>query len=202
MTQYQNGYCGKREFIHERFIIADYTKSKTRYYDLIRLLCSLFNCRCLRDEQGEYKDYLYFIGRSNSVKNLIYFIRLLVVDIESEVDDHREYQEPIPINWSKHPADILKHGSAKKLHKSSYIAAKRVEIINSNLKELRTILKLKKEFYYDKYATLRKVRENEVMDNTLFPEYIKQYRLTHLKPFKNEPSSTRSSEGKAPKPNA
>lgn len=193
MTQYQHGFP-QRNFTFARFIITDFTKSKTRYYDLIRLLCLLFNCRCLRDEKGMFKDFLYIVGRNKSVAGFAHFLRLMIIDVENEVEDHRYYTVPHYLD----PLEIYTTvgGGQRRKHKSSYIAEQRVRIISDLERGVKTIISLKKEFYYDKYAFIRKVKENEIMDTTFFSEYIRENKLTHLKPFSHAKSSISSSTGK------
>lgn len=187
ITQYQKGFP-KREFIFERFIIADFTKSKTRYYDLIRLLCLLFNCRCLRDETGVYRDFLYFVGRKNSVKGIIYFLRLLVIEVEHSVEDSGDFWNQIP-----QPSNI-------KPHKSSYLASQRIYVIKKFTTQLKNVLSLKKEFYYNKYASVYQIKQNETFDQTFFAEFIRENRLSHLKPFNNAEPPTRPTKGETIQP--
>lgn len=74
--------------------------------------------------------------------------------------------------------EYLKHA-----HKSTKKSAMRCGLIHQFNQILETIILLKETEYYSKYAYIRKVQSNEMLDCTFFREYYKEQRLTHLKPF-------------------
>lgn len=162
ITQYANSFP-KREFIHERLILSDYTRAKTRYYNLIRIFCLLLNCRVVRDEAS---GMIYIIGRKDPVEAFRYYLKQIMHGVENKVN----WFKPETLVWGK--------------HKSSQKADYRGELIKKFEEEVETILSLKKEFYLNKYAAMRQVRDNETLDLTFFAEYIRQNRLTHLKALK------------------
>lgn len=174
ITIYALGFP-KREFIHERFMISDHTKAKTTYYDLIRLLCLLFNVRVLRDD---YTQWIYIVGRRNSVTGFKDYLDMIMDNIETQVSNEKDFEK---VRGPGGVGSIPFRGGE---HLNTYISKYRKKLIKDLYKEVQSILSLKKEFYLDKYAAIRNVRNNELYDQTFFSEYIKGHRLTHLKQFK------------------
>lgn len=163
MSQYPHGFP-KREFIFSRIILSDLTRARTTYEDMIRQFCRLFNCRAARDCVGMFRDHVFIIGRKNSVNAFVYYLRMTIIEIEGKVKI-----EEMPSN---------DHGSTAKMKFRKLLVQKAVE-------QIQTIIQLKEDFYFDKYATMRHVRENEVLDRTFFTEFIRENRLTHLKQYKD-----------------
>lgn len=122
------------------------------------------NCKASRDAVGMFRDHIYVIGRKNSVDALIYYLRSLIVELEGKVNT----------------TELT--GSA---HKSVLKTRFRTKVINEAIEEIKTIQRLKEDFYLEKYARIRQVHENEIMDKTFFKEYIKANRLTNLKQFQD-----------------
>lgn len=160
ITQYPASFP-IREFIFERFIIGDKTKAKTAYVPIIKILCHLLTLKCLRDE---YNGYLYIIGRKRSVAMMKEVLNEMILKTEQEVLNQ----------WKK--KQTIEHGSTTK-------RLLRLTLIRQFESEVMGIITLKENEYYEKYAIMRSVKGYEFVDKIFFAEYIRENRLTHLKPY-------------------
>lgn len=150
-----------REFIFERFIIADKTRTKTAYIPIIKILCHLLTLKCLRDDGT---GYLYIVGRKRSVSMMKEVLGEMILKTEQEVLNQ----------WKR--KQTIEHGSTTK-------RLLRLTLIMRFEAEIMGIITLKDNEYYEKYATMRKIKSCEIADRIFFTEYIRENRLTHLKPY-------------------
>lgn len=162
ITQYQLSFP-QREFTIRRWIISDITKAKTAYYPMIRRLCFLLNIRCLRDE---YNGQFYLVGRKRSIQMAAEVLEAMVGATETHVFTNVDV-------WDK----------IKGAHKATRKSRMRKAIIIEFNSILETIINLKITEYYDKYAAMRHVKSSEGGDTIFFAEYIRENRLSHLKPL-------------------
>lgn len=167
MMQYQLSFGVPREFTFTRLQINYLTKAPTRYFDLIRIMATVFHCQVLRDESITYMGTLYIVGRKRNATALSGFMTSIIKAIEEEVEDHRFISKKNP-----------------NVHKATEISKFRVERISIFEKEIKEVYNLKFFEYYDKYAKIRRVHDGEIMDSAFFPEYIRENRLDNLKQFK------------------
>jgi len=164
MTLYANAFP-KRTFIHETHNYGPYTESFTRYDSVFRVISHLFNVRILRKTEST----VIFVGRKEILQYLPDLITTMIREVEMKVTFERDQQS---------------YRRTIKCHLSEHINSFRSMLIEKLISELLGIAKLKKEYYLDKYARIRAVRDNELLDQAFFPEYLREHRLHHLKKYK------------------
>lgn len=172
ITQYCHSYP-KREMLWLKYKLDNYTPAKRSYQELIRKLSEVLNVYVYRDVAGDNRGMIYILGRRKLAETFRNTLLACIIEIELGVKNEYDWQ-------------LVKNRRATHFEKNprTVATAERCRLINIALQDLETILNLKREFYLDKYARIRKVRENEMADQTFFLEYIKENNLIHLKRFK------------------
>ena len=169
MTQYQHSFP-KREFGFMKLNLEHFTKSKSSYRELIRLLSEVMNVFVLRDVVGDNRGFIYIIGRYRLAETYRNTLIAILTEIELLAKDEFEYVK------------VGNQGfNAKRKNPHTARAQERDKHIKQAMKDIEVIRGLKVDFYLDKFARIRKVRENETADTIFVKEYIKENRLTHLK---------------------
>lgn len=172
ITQYCHSYP-KRDMLWLKYKLEDQTSAKLAYRELIRKLSEVLNVYVLRDVLGDNRGMIYIVGRKKLAETFRDTLKSITIEIE--LLSQTEYDLALNLSgdyWFNKP------------NPRTIRTEKRYQLIKQAISELETILNLKRDFYLDKFARMRKVRENELLDQTFFLEYIRENRLTHLKRYK------------------
>jgi hypothetical protein len=162
MGVYSNAYPN-RKFTHKKVFFGPKT-FHSRYYDLFRTMLMLFNCRAKRVKDSHA---VYLIGRIQSVDALDNFMTRMISETES----------------LSSAGAIGIFQNTGEMHLTKLLGRAKEEYIRTFEEAVANIYILKTTQYLDKYAMLRQVKENEILDQTFFQEYIRENRLHNLKGF-------------------
>lgn len=152
LSGYQHAYLDNG-FMSLRIKLEEYTKSPTRYLDLIRKMAPLFNVKALRNEHA-IQEGLYIIGRKKLCEKF------------SEVFVHIVQQVEVTC-FTRESRDDSIHGATEKSKYKGKLILNFEKMIEGIQKD------------YDAYAKIRHIQEKEIADQVSFISYIKGY--SHLR---------------------